>query len=146
MAVSFDTNLWSSSGHDTRLETHTDYKSISWRFLSFTSNSTLKVCTKRICEGVSERHTDIYKRFDVLLTLNLSIFILVINQLDAQNVCFTISLFHASTCFEHMWSSSGGQNYIIQSLHEKHDDTRDCILQFWLIVKQTFCASNWLIT
>jgi len=24
------------------------------------------------------------------------------NQLDAQNVCFTISLFHASTCFEHM--------------------------------------------
>jgi len=27
-------------------------------------------------------------------------FILVINQLDAQNVCFTISLFHASTCFE----------------------------------------------
>jgi len=34
----------------------------------------------------------------------------VINQLDAQNFCFTISLFHASTCFEHMCSSSGGQN------------------------------------
>jgi len=29
------------------------------------------------------------------------IFILVINQLDAQNFCFTVSLFHASTCFEH---------------------------------------------
>jgi len=28
-------------------------------------------------------------------------FILVINQLDAQNFCFTISLLHASTCFEH---------------------------------------------
>ena len=27
-------------------------------------------------------------------------FILVINQLDAQNFCFTISLFHASTYFE----------------------------------------------
>jgi len=26
--------------------------------------------------------------------------ILVINQLDAQNFCFTVSLFHASTCFE----------------------------------------------
>ena len=38
-------------------------------------------------------------------------FILVINQLDAQNFCFTISLFHASTCFEHMCPSSGGQNY-----------------------------------
>ena len=33
-------------------------------------------------------------------------FIPVINQLDAQNVCVTISLFHASTCFEHMCSSS----------------------------------------
>ena len=28
-------------------------------------------------------------------------FISVINQRDAQNVCSTISLFHASTCFEH---------------------------------------------
>ena len=31
-------------------------------------------------------------------------FILVINQLYAQNFCFTISLFHASKCFEHMCS------------------------------------------
>ena len=29
--------------------------------------------------------------FGVLLTVHLSIFILVINQLDAQNFCFTIS-------------------------------------------------------
>jgi len=29
-------------------------------------------------------------------------FISVINQLDAQNFCFAISLFHASICFEHM--------------------------------------------
>ena len=40
----------------------------------------------------------------------------VINQLDAQSFCFTISLFHASTCFEHMCSSSGGQNCITQHL------------------------------
>ena len=40
---------------------------------------------------------DIY----VLLTVHLSIFILVINQLDTQFFCFTISLFHDSTCFEH---------------------------------------------
>jgi len=33
------------------------------------------------------------------------LFILVINQLDAQIFfCFAISLFHASTCFEHMCS------------------------------------------
>jgi len=42
--------------------------------------------------------------FDVLLAVHLSIYILVINQLDAQNFCFTISLFHASTCFENMCS------------------------------------------
>ena len=41
-----------------------------------------------------------YKSFDVLLTVHLSMYILVINQINAQN-CFTISLFHASTCFEH---------------------------------------------
>ena len=40
--------------------------------------------------------------FDVLLTVHLNIFISVINQLDAQNFCFTIRLFHACTCFEHM--------------------------------------------
>ena len=28
-------------------------------------------------------------------------YISVINQLDAHNFCFTIILFHASTCFEH---------------------------------------------
>jgi len=42
----------------------------------------------------------------------ISFFISVINQLDAQNFCFTISLFHASTFFEHMCSSAGGQNCI----------------------------------
>ena len=48
----------------------------------------------------SLRDNKLLTNFDVLLTVHLSIFILVINQLDAQN-CFTISLFHASTCFEH---------------------------------------------
>ena len=78
-----------------------------------------------------------------------------INQIDAQNFCFTISLLHASTCFEHMclW------------YHHTYrcDDTRGCVMQFWppddehtcskhveawnkLIVKQKFCASIWLIT
>jgi len=45
-----------------------------------------------------------------------TLFISVIYQLDPQNFCFTISLFHASTCFEHMCSSSGGNNYITQPL------------------------------
>jgi len=72
--------------------------------------------------------------FDILLTVHLSIFISVINQLDAQNFCFTISLFHASACFEHMCSSSGGKNCITQSLVSsllfQCDDTRGCVMQF----------------
>jgi len=41
-------------------------------------------------------------------TKYLSEFILVINQHDAQNFCFTISLFHASTYFEHHVLIIGG--------------------------------------
>ena len=39
-----------------------------------------------------------------------------INQLDALN--FIISIFHASTCFEHMCLSSGGQKlyYTVSSI------------------------------
>ena len=52
---------------------------------------------------------------------------------DALNVCFTISLFHASTCFEQMCSSPGGQN-ALHSLWYHHtyrcDDTRGCVMQF----------------
>ena len=65
--------------------------------------------------------------FDVLLTVHLSILISVINQLDAQKFCFTISSFRASACFEHMCS--------------KHAEARNK-----LIVKQKFCALSWLIT
>jgi len=54
--------------------------------------------------------------FFVLLTvLHLSIFISAINQLDAQNSCFIISLFHATTCFEHC------------SAH--HQEVKICIIQ-----------------
>ena len=35
--------------------------------------------------------TNLIKDFDVLLTVHLSVFISVINQLDAQNFCFTVS-------------------------------------------------------
>ena len=93
-------------------------------------------------------------------------FISVINQLDAQNICFTISLFRASTCFD---TCAHHQEFKIalHSLWYHHtyrwNDTRGCVMQFWppddkhmcskhveawnkLIVKQKFCASSWLIT
>jgi len=86
--------------------------------------------------------------FDVLLTVHPSIFISVINQLDAQKFCFTISLFHASTCFEHMCSYLGVlallgllhkfdvllNVHLSQPVHEtatyRCDDTRGFIMQF----------------
>ena len=79
-------------------------------------------------EDLSEMYTVSMQRakenkftfFDVLLTVHLSIFISVIKQLYAQNFCFTVSSFHASTCFEHMCSSSGGQNCITQRLVSSH--------------------------
>jgi hypothetical protein len=96
--------------------------------------------------------------FDVLLTVHLSIFISVINQIDAQNFCFTISLFHASTCFEHMCWLSGGQNCITQPLVSSHsivlfqsvhetatyrcDDTRGCIIQFWPPDDEHMCSKH----
>ena len=51
-----------------------------------------------------------------IVNQHLQAFISVINQPDAQNVCFTISLFHASTCFKNMCLSLGGQNCITQPL------------------------------
>jgi len=56
----------------------------------------------------------------VLLTVHLRIFISVINQLDERNFCFTVSLFHVSTCFEYMCSSSGSQNCITHPLVSSH--------------------------
>ena len=55
-------------------------------------------------------------------SINSILLISVINQHDAQNVCFTISFFHVSTstCFERMCSLSGGQNYITQPLISSH--------------------------
>ena len=49
-----------------------------------------------------------------------SVFMSVTNQLDAQNFCFTVGLFHASTCFEQTCSSPGGQNCITQPLVSSH--------------------------
>jgi len=57
---------------------------------------------------------------DVLMTVHLSLFISVFNQLDAKKFVSQLVLFHASTCFEHTCSSSGGQNCITQPLVSSH--------------------------
>ena len=79
--------------------------------------------------------------------MHLSIFISVFNQLDAQTFCFRISLFHASTCFEHhvLIIRRSKLHYIASGIITPiggrlvHRCTR-------LIPKQIFCASSCLIT
>ena len=69
------------------------------------------------------------------LQIRINIY-LNINQFDALN--FIMSTFHASTCFEHICSSSGGQNCITpigdRPVHwtatYRCDVTRDCNIQF----------------
>jgi len=91
-----------------------DYFNMAASELAHFGISAVCDCLIHECRKIIDKETF----FDVLLIVHLSIFISVINQLDVQNFCFTISLFHASTCFEHMFSSSGGQN------------SRGCVMQF----------------
>ena len=67
------------------------------------------------CEGrvVPENGTLLLLTESQLVTICLNI-----NKLDTLN--FIMSLFHASACFEHMCSPSGGQNCTIQSLVSSH--------------------------
>ena len=61
---------------------------------------------------------NLYHRAESSPFCNAYHFLFIMNKLDALN--FIISLFQTSTCFEHMCSSSGGQNCIIQSLVSSH--------------------------
>ena len=100
--------------------------------------------------------------------MSIAFLFININQLDALNLIMT--LFQASTCFEHMCSSSGGQNCIIQHLVSSHlyvavpctdlcagiitliggrsvhtyrcDDTRDCIVQFCPPDDEHICSKH----
>ena len=96
--------------------------------------------------------------------MHLSIFILVINQLDAQNFVFHWVYFmplHVSSTRAHHQDVK----IVLYSLWYHHtymcDDTRGCVMQFWppddehicskhvgewnkLTVKQKFCALSWL--
>ena len=64
-----------------------------------------------------------------------------------------MSLFHASTCFEHKCSSSGGQKlyYTVSGIitpiggrpeHRLREDTRDCIIQFCPPDDQHVCSKH----
>ena len=84
--------------------------------------------------------------FDVLLTVLLRIFMLVINQLDAQNFVLQYVYFMPLHVSSTTCSSSGGQKLyytasgiiipigsrpVHRTATYRDDDTRGCIIQFW---------------
>jgi len=71
--------------------------------VGFARDGRINFCNKKH-DKKSHRnlHTGHLRRFS--LNESLCLFVSVINQLDAQNFCFTISLFHSCTCFKHMCS------------------------------------------
>jgi len=110
----------------------------SWGFDYLTMLEGAKILKQQLTE---------LRHFDVLLTVHISIFILVINQLDAQNLFFNTfisclymfrapcahrqmvkivlySLWYHHTC---RWLS-GAQVYGTATY--RFDDTRGCIIQF----------------
>ena len=69
----------------------------------------------RLCRDAGQQNIRKYISFFWYFADRASQYIyLNINELDALN--FIMSLFHASACFEHMWSSSGSQSCTIQPL------------------------------
>ena len=57
--------------------------------------------------------------------MHLSVFILVINQIDAQDFCFTIRLFHASTRFEHHVLIIRRSKIVLYSIWYHHTETSE---------------------
>jgi len=82
--------------------------------------SSYNCCQKCIKCGLIDIPWLVLSNFDVLLTVHLSIFISVFNQLDAQNLFHNKFYFMPLRCFKHMCSSSGGQNCITQPLVSSH--------------------------
>ena len=67
---------------------------------------------------------------------NETLFFIYLSQYCTKlmhKICLNNFLFHAFTCFEHMFSSSGGQNCTHSVWnHQTYmcDDTRGCVMQF----------------
>ena len=82
-------------------------------------------CTDSLLKGAFAKLRKAANSFVILIFCwpCISIYLFInINQLDALN--FIISLFQASTCFEHMCLSSGGQ-IVLYSLWYHHTETSE---------------------
>ena len=95
-----------------------------------------------------------FSNFDVLLTVHLSVFISVFNQLDAQNLFhnkFYFMPLHVSSTFAHhqevkialhrLWYH---HTYSCDDTNHtyKCDDTRGCVMQFWPPDDEHMCSKH----
>ena len=110
-------------------------------------------CLRHSLKAVGRNSTPgVFSHFAVCNLKFISIFILVINQLNAQNLFYSKFIIRLYIISSTMCSSSGGQNCIIRPLVSSHlqvavpctvlsqgvhrtstyrcDDTRCCIIQF----------------
>ena len=72
--------------------------------------------------------------FDVLLTVHLSIFISVFNQLDAQNLFhnkfYFMPLHVSSTCVHHQEVTPIGGRLVHEKATYRCNDTTGCVMKF----------------
>ena len=132
-------------------------------------NITLQAHCLHLVYHKIQNHNETLKQhtsFDVLLTVHLSIFISVFNQLNAQNLFhnkfYFMPLHVSSTCAHHQEFKIALYSLWYHRTY-RCDDTRGCVMQFWppddehvcskhveawnkTYVKQNFCASSWLNT
>jgi len=117
-------------------------------------------------EYLNFKFTYVQISFDLLLTVHLSIFISIFNQINAQNVCFTISFISCLYMFRaHVliitrsklhYTASGIIAGVHQTATYRCDDTRGCVMQFWPpddehmcskhveVRNKTYCETNFL--
>ena len=114
------------------------------------------------------KHNSHLKSFDVLLTVHLSIFISVFNQLDAQNLFHNMYYFtplHVSNTYAYhqevkialhsLWyhhtyrwpfRSRVERGVLSQPVHQtatyRFDDARGCVMQFWPPDDKHMCSKH----
>jgi len=82
--------------------------------------------------------------FDVFLTVHLSIFISVINQLEAQNFCFTVSFILCLYMFRaHVLIIRRSElHYTASGITYRCDESRCCVMQFWPPDDEHMCSKH----
>ena len=140
-----------------RIYTQTIHRTTQWNRIPKTEHIqqqeyihiTIKYIIYKIKQKLT-KHTTTYTIFDVLLTVHLSIFISVFNQLDAKNLFhnkfYFMPLHVSSTCAHHQMVKITLHSLWYHLVHEmatyRFDDTRGCVKQFWPPDDEHMCSKH----